>query len=208
MPRGSTAKRLLLRLVCVMLLASTLAPAPTLAQGAPAAPPGARGQGDPARAQQLDQLFASLKVTTTQEEGDAIVAQIWTLWQQSGDPELDAAMQQAVLLMGQGLGGLALPILDDIVGRAPQWAEGWNKRATLLYLMGEHDRSLADIDRVLALEPRHFGALAGIGLIRIQKDQKREALAAFRRALAVNPFLRERYGIIPALEKELGEKPI
>jgi tetratricopeptide (TPR) repeat protein len=74
--------------------------------------------------------------------------------------------------------------------------------------MGEHDRSLADIDRVLALEPRHFGAIAGIGLIRIAKGEMREALAAFRRALAINPFLRERYGLIPQLEKEIGEKPI
>jgi hypothetical protein len=61
---------------------------------------------------------------------------------------------------------------------------------------------------VLALEPRHFGAIAGIGLIRIAKGEMREALAAFRRALAINPFLRERYGLIPQLEKELGEKPI
>ena len=103
---------------------------------------------------------------------------------------------------------LAMPVLDDIVARAPNWAEGWNKRATVLYLMGEHDRSLADIDRVLALEPRHFGALAGLGLIRIEKGETREALAAFRRALAVNPFLRERFSLIPALEKQLGEKPI
>ena len=135
------------------------------------------------------------------------MAQIWKLWQQSGSPELDAAMQHAVLVMGQ-VPALAMPILDDIVARAPNWAEGWNKRATVLYLMGEYDRSLADIDRVLALEPRHFGALAGMGLIRIEKGETREALAAFRRALAVNPFLRERFGIIPALEKELGEKPI
>ena len=98
-------------------------------------------------------------------------------------------------------------MLDDIVARAPDWAEGWNKRATVLYLMGEYDRSLTDIDRVLALEPRHFGALAGMGLIRIEKGETREALAAFRRALAVNPFLRERFGIIPALEGA-GREPI
>jgi tetratricopeptide (TPR) repeat protein len=78
----------------------------------------------------------------------------------------------------------------------------------VLYLMGEHDRSLADIEHVLALEPRHFGALAGIGLIRMAKGEFREALAAFRKALAVNPFLRERHGIIPALEKQVGEKAL
>ena len=160
-----------------------------------------------ARAQRLDTLFARLKTTKDEAEGDAIVADIWQVWMQSGDAALDEAMQRAVLAMGH-VPGLALPILDDIVGRAPQWAEGWNKRATALFLLGEYDRSLADIDRVLALEPRHFGALAGLGYIRINQGESRQALVAMRRALAVNPFLKERFGIIPALEKETGEEPI
>ncbi len=126
---------------------------------------------------------------------------------QSGDAGLDEAMQRAVLAMGH-VPGLALPILDDIVARAPQWAEGWNKRATVLFLLGEYERSLADIDRVLALEPRHFGALAGRGFIHMNQGESRQALAALRRALAVNPFLKERHGLIPALEKETGEEPI
>jgi tetratricopeptide (TPR) repeat protein len=159
-----------------------------------------------ARAQRLDELFARLKATKA--EDDEIVAEIWKLWLQSGDADIDELMQQAVLLMGQGIGTLAMPILDDIVKRLPNWAEGWNKRATMLYIMGEHDRSLADIERVLALEPRHFGALAGIGLIRMDKGEYREALAAFRKAQAVNPFLKERHGIIPALEKQVGEKAL
>ena len=121
---------------------------------------------------------------------------------------LDLLMEQVAALIGQGLVPPALPLLDDMVARAPEWAEAWNKRATALYLAGEHDRSLADIDRVLALEPRHFGALAGMGLIRIAKGQFREALAAYRRALAVNPFLTERFELIPALERMVGEKPI
>jgi tetratricopeptide (TPR) repeat protein len=160
-----------------------------------------------ARSRQLDELFTRLLAAKEESEADGIVSGIWQLWQQSGDTRLDEAMHQAVLLMGSAPGE-ALPILDDIVARKPGWAEGWNKRATVLYLIGEYDRSLADIDRVLALEPRHFGALAGIGLIRIEKGQLREGLQAFRQALAINPFLRERHGIIPELERELGEKPI
>jgi tetratricopeptide (TPR) repeat protein len=160
-----------------------------------------------ARAQRLDGLFDRLKATADEAEGEAIVADIWQVWMQSGNTEIDAAMQRAVLVMGR-VPVLALPILDDIVARMPQWAEAWNKRATVLFLLGEYDRSLADIDRVLALEPRHFGALAGIGLIRMQQGESHQALAAFRRALAINPFLKERHGIIPALEKEVGEKPI
>jgi tetratricopeptide (TPR) repeat protein len=161
-----------------------------------------------ARAQKLDDLFARLKAAKAEDEADAIVSEIWKLWQQSGDTELDEQLNRAILMMGQGIGALAMPILDEIVKRRPDWAEGWNKRATVLYLMGEHDRSLADIEHVLRLEPRHFGALAGIGLIRMDRGEYREALAAFRRALAVNPFLRERHGIIPALEKEVGEKAL
>jgi tetratricopeptide (TPR) repeat protein len=199
--RAKSFLRFLHRLGCAGVVIAALALGHAVAQGAPPS------QDAATRARQIDDLFARLKTVKAQEDGDEIVAQIWKLWQQSGSPELDAAMQHAVLVMGQ-VPALAMPILDDIVARRPDWAEGWNKRATVLYLMGEYDRSLADIDRVLALEPRHFGALAGIGLIRIEKGETRDALAAFRRALAVNPFLRERFGIIPALEKELGEKPI
>jgi tetratricopeptide (TPR) repeat protein len=202
---GRLCLRLLHRLCWVVVVMAALATGPAMAQGAP--PPTAPSEDAQTRARQLDDLFANLKAAKTQEDGEAIVAQIWQVWQHSGNPELDAAMERATLIMGQ-VPALALPVLDDIVARAPGWAEGWNKRATVLYLMGEYARSLADIDRVLALEPRHFGALAGLGLIRIEKGEPREALAAFRRALAVNPFLRERFGVIPALEKELGEKPI
>jgi tetratricopeptide (TPR) repeat protein len=161
-----------------------------------------------AKAQRLDELFAGLKFTTDEGEADAAVAEIWRLWQRTGAPELDEQMERVVALIGQGLLPLALTMLDDIVARAPDWAEAWNKRATVLYLAGEHDRSLADIERVLALEPRHFGALAGIALIRIAQGQYREALAAYRRALAVNPFLKERFELIPSLERMVGEKPI
>lgn len=188
------------------LVVACLAGAETAAQ-APPPSPAIPGDDAPARAQRLDELFARLRAAKAEGEADEIVSRIWELWQQSGDGRLDAAMHQAILLMGQAP-AQALPILDDIVAKKPSWAEGWNKRATVLYLMGEYDRSLADIDRVLALEPRHFGALSGIGLIRFEKGETREALAAFRRALAVNPFLRERHGVIPALERELGERPI
>ena len=169
----------------------------------------AQSDGDAAaRAQRLDGLFAVLKTAKDQDEGDAIVADIWKIWLQSGSADMDARMEHATKLMAHGLLQPALGALDEIVAAAPKWAEAWNKRATVFFLLGEHDRSLADIERVLALEPRHFGALAGIGMIRTQKGELREALAAYRRALAVNPFLKERLGLIPALEKQLGEQPL
>jgi tetratricopeptide (TPR) repeat protein len=161
-----------------------------------------------ARAQRLDEQFARLKTVTDEQDGEAAVAEIWRLWQRSGTPDLDELMAQAAMLLDLGMHPLALPLLNDIVERAPDWAEGWNKRATALYLAGEHDLSLADIDRVLVLEPRHFGALAGMGLIRMARGEYRGALAAYRKALAVNPFLKERLQLIPALEKKVGDKPI
>jgi tetratricopeptide (TPR) repeat protein len=171
-----------------------------------------RGRAQPrpdaaAKAQRLDQLFDRLKSTTDEGEADAAAAEIWQLWQRTGTPELDELMERVSALIGQGLARPALPMLDDMVARAPDWAEAWNKRATALYLAGEHDRSLADIDRVLALEPRHFGALAGMGLIHIARGQYREALAAYRRALSVHPFLKERLQLLPVLEQMVGDKP-
>jgi tetratricopeptide (TPR) repeat protein len=161
-----------------------------------------------ARARRLDSLFAVLKTAKDQDEADAITGDIWKIWLQSGSADLDARMEQATKLMAHGLLQPALGALDEIISADAKWAEAWNKRATVLFLLGEYDRSLADIERVLALEPRHFGALAGIGMIRMEKGDLREALAAFRRALAVNPFLKERLGLIPALEKQLGEQPL
>ena len=194
------------RLACAMLLSVGLLAVQASAQSR--SPPAIPADEAATRIRHLDALFAHLKTTSVEEEGDAMVAEIWKLWLQSGRPEMDALMEQAVALMGNGLSALAMPLLDDIVARAPEWAEGWNKRATLFYVLGDHDRSLADIDRALALEPRHFGALAGLGLIRVARGENRAALAAFRRALAVNPFLKERFGLIPALEREVGEKPL
>ena len=161
-----------------------------------------------AKARRLDELFGRLKASKDEQEGKAAVAEIWRLWLRSGQPDLDETMDQAARLIGAGLPALALPLLDGLIGRAPDWAEAWNKRATALYLMGEPDRSLADIERVLALEPRHFGALSGLGLIRMGRGEDRAALAAYRRALAVNPFLEERRELIPALERKVCDKPI
>jgi tetratricopeptide (TPR) repeat protein len=193
------------RLAYAILLLAAIAVGEVAGQSS--APPAVPDENAAARAKQLDALFAALKTTKVEEEADTMVAEIWRLWLQSGNAEVDAQMQRAVLLMGS-MPTMALPILDDIVAHLPDWAEGWNKRATVLYVIGEYDRSLADCDRVLALEPRHFGALAGIGLIRIQKDEPREALAAFRKALAVNPFLKERFNLVPELERLVGERPL
>lgn len=161
----------------------------------------------PEDARRLDELFARLLATTDESEGDVIVAEIWQLWAASGDDDTNLLLRQAVLLLQQGRLAGALDVLDGLVRRAPDFAEAWNKRATVLYLTGEHDRSLADIEKVLALEPRHFGALSGRGLIHAAAARWKEALAAYRQALAINPFLKERHEVVPMLERKAeGER--
>ena len=121
------------------------------AAGQSSAPLAVADENAAARTKRLDALFAGLNSTKVEEEADTMVAEIWRQWLQSGNAEVDAHMQHAILLMGS-VPAMAMPILDDIVARLPDWAEGWNKRATVLYLIGEYDRSLADCDRALALE--------------------------------------------------------
>ncbi len=159
------------------------------------------------RAAELDARFIELKAAKSDAEAEPIVGEIWTLWLQSGRGDVDQLMGEAMRVMQRGGQQLALSMLDEVVKRAPDYAEGWNRRATLLYFMGEYERSKADCDEVLKREPRHFGALAGMGLIGIAQSDFKAALAAYRRAVAVNPFLKDRDQVIPALVKKVeGER--
>jgi tetratricopeptide (TPR) repeat protein len=97
---------------------------------------------------------------------------------------------------------VALKLLDAIIKLRPDYTEAWNRRATLYYLQNDYARSLADIQQVLAREPRHFGALAGLGMIMQDLGDEKRALEAFRKALAINPHLEK----VPELVKQLTEK--
>lgn len=163
---------------------------------------------DRQRAARIDALFAELQTTKDGARGQAATAEIWQLWMQSGRTEIDALTGEAVAFMRVGSLQAARDILDQVVVLAPDYAEGWNKRATVLFMMDEHALSSADIDRVLAIEPRHFGALAGQGLIHIAAERWKEALAFMRRAAAINPFLAERETLIPALERKVEGVPL
>ncbi|HEX9835384.1 MAG TPA: tetratricopeptide repeat protein, partial [Alphaproteobacteria bacterium] len=114
---------------------------------------------------------------------------IWTIWHVSGDETIDRMMAEGVNAMTFRDLDRALAVFDAMVGKAPNFAEAWNKRATVRYLRGEHRGSIADIERTLALEPRHFGALSGLGLVSLALGRDEAALEAFRRALAVDPYL-------------------
>jgi len=112
---------------------------------------------------------------------------LWLLWTRSGDAAIDALMARATEAMQSGQYAEAVKLLDQVVKRKPDFAEGWNRRATVHYLAGELRKSIADCDEVLKRNPGHFGALSGLGQIYLQLDDEQKALEWFRRALEVNP---------------------
>jgi tetratricopeptide (TPR) repeat protein len=112
---------------------------------------------------------------------------LWLIWLRSGDREIDALMARGIEDMQSGQHASAIRTFTTIIEKKPDFAEGWNKRATALYLAGEFRKSLADCDQVLKRNPGHFGALSGAGLIHMQLQEYDLALARFRRALEVNP---------------------
>ena len=112
---------------------------------------------------------------------------LWLLWTRSGDAGIDALMAKATEEMQAGRYAEAIVLLDQIVKTKPDFAEGWNRRATVHYLAGDLQKSIADCAEVLKRNPGHFGALSGLGQIYLQLEDDAKALDAFRRALEVNP---------------------
>jgi len=114
---------------------------------------------------------------------------MWQVWSRSGDTTIDRLFAIGVEQMNARRGGQAVDTFSEIIRRRPEFAEGWNKRATVYYLLGEYQKSLADCDEVMKRNPYHFGALSGYGMIYLQLDQPATALEYFERALSVNPNL-------------------
>ena len=142
-------------------------------------------QDDP----RLDDLFKELQDAQNLMDARLFEEAIWRIWLQTGDSGLDRLMQVGTIAMNSGRPEVARARYDEVIHRAPSYAEGWNKRATLHFLLRDYEASIEDIDRTLALEPRHFGALAGLGQIRDAMDQPDMALDAYERALDVHPHL-------------------
>ncbi|HWA20674.1 MAG TPA: tetratricopeptide repeat protein [Devosia sp.] len=153
------------------------------------AAPGAVPAGDYTDKAALDELFAQLKKAPDASAAEAITQTIWAYWFNPTDPKLAEAMSSAQAAYGEGDFDGSLSILDRIVVDYPDYAEGWNRRATLYYELGNFKASLADIDKVLALEPRHFGALSGRVMIELQLGDRPAALKDMVAALAIHPYL-------------------
>ena len=131
---------------------------------------------------------------------------LWQVWSRSGDSEIDRLFQQGVAQMTQRDGPAAVATFSRIIEKRPEFAEGWNKRATVYFLMGEYEKSLADCDEVVKRNPSHFGALSGYGQIYLQLNQPDRALAYFERALAVNPNLEQVEQVIEELKGRLMQR--
>ena len=154
------------------------------------------------RAHNLDFLFGALKVAPDDASAKAIEQRIWTLWSATRSDTAALLMSRVKTAIEQKDTDLAIHLLDAIVKIKPDYVEAWNRRATIYYLKKDYGRALADIREVLKLEPRHFGALSGLGLILQEIGDDKQALEVYRRALAVYPRLER----IPDLVKSLQEK--
>lgn len=156
----------------------------------------------------LDSLFARLQGAPSPEGAKVLERAVWNLWLQSGSPTVDLLMRQVDKAVEGTRYDAALAILDAVVDIAPDYTEGWNKRATINFLLNNFDESLQDLERVLALEPRHFGALAGRGLILRETGDREGALRAFRRALEIHPFLPAARDAVRTMSPEVEGQPI
>ena len=160
--------------------------------GSPDDKPG-RGTADappakpPTRAEALERLMSRLAKAQDPDEAKGIAALVQRMWMQSGSDTADLLMSRALTAMGGDRHDVAAALLDQIIALRPGWAEGWNKRATLRFLDGDDTGSMEDISHVLALEPRHFGALSGMGFVLARHGEDAAALRVLRRALSVYP---------------------
>jgi tetratricopeptide (TPR) repeat protein len=161
-------------------------------------PPPERG----GRSYNLDTLFAALKIAPDAESAKAIENRIWALWMASGGDTCNLLMGRVKSATDAKDYALAIKLLDAVIEIKPDYVEAWNRRATVYYLTSDYGHSLADIRQVLIREPRHFGALSGLGLILQDIGDDKHALDAYRKALAIDPHLES----LPDVIKTLSEK--
>ena len=150
----------------------------------------------------LDTLFDALKIAPDDDSAKVIEEHIWAAWVVSGSDTCNLLMGRVKAAADDKDYDLAVKLLDAVIELKPDYVEAWNRRATVYYLEKDYGHALADIHEVLAREPRHFGALAGLGLILQELGDDKHALDAYRRALAINPHLEH----IPDVVKSLTEK--
>lgn len=154
-------------------------------------------------APEMDALFAAL-ADPANGDWQATQAKILDEWSKSGSPAFDLLLRRGREAMAAGDLDAAIADLTALTDQAPDFAEGWNARATAYYLRGLYGPSIADIEHVLTLEPRHFGAISGLGLILQETNRKHDAMRAFQQSLSINPHQDGIRKALDALQSELG----
>lgn len=146
----------------------------------------------PDRSAERGALFDRLRSAESQMAADRITDEIWAFWKTAPDTRAQALLDRSQERIFARDPDAAMAALDELVAYCPDYAEGWNQRATLRFILRDLEGSLADIDRVMALEPRHFGALAGKATILSRQGHADEAQAVLRLAVTIHPWLHER----------------
>jgi tetratricopeptide (TPR) repeat protein len=188
---------------CVVSLLLLLAPVAGHAeQGAPV--PSAQASPE----SRLNQLFTQLKAAKDEAEARSLSAEIERLWSRSGSDTADLLLQRVTVAVAAGQQDIALDLLDSILTLRPGWAEARNRRATLNFMRSDLDAAMRDLAVVLRDEPRQFVAWVGLGTIMLKIDDKKRALDAFERALAINPQLDTAKQAVEKLHKDLDGTPI
>jgi tetratricopeptide (TPR) repeat protein len=195
-----------------LLLVSLPEPLAAIESGADssALTPDASGPGTsaPDRATRLDRLFAALRDAKSEDAAKEAETDIIQLWLQSGSDTVDLLMTWTLQAIEEKDYSLALDFLDRITILKPDYAEGWNKRATVYFLLDDYEKSISDIGHTLALEPRHFGALSGLGTMMRELGDEKHAIAAYKQALAIDPYLDNVKKALGELEKKAAGQGI
>ena len=156
---------------------------------------------------ELDNLFMKLK--NNDSSSTSIVQQIWTLWStHPSNEKLTSILDEGSRLVQDQKLTKAIEIFTDVIKMDPTWAEAWNKRATVYYMIGEFQKSQDDIDKVLKLENRHFGALAGQGLVNIQLKNYEKAILSYKKAKEIYPSMQSSDIMIKQIENLIKQELI
>ena len=154
----------------------------------------------------LDILFKNLLTAKNYQDAEIIEQSIWESWNIHPEKQnLTKKLANGTRSMNKNNYGIALELFTEVIKEDPKWAEAWNKRATLLFLIGNYSQSLKDIEKVLDLEPRHFGALSGRAQIYLSYNQYEKALEDLKRAKSIYPYIKSGTSIkkIEEIIKEL-----
>ena len=190
------------------LTAATLSPALAAEPDAASEKPAAAATTEAATGNRLDALFGQLKRERNEKAAERIASRISEEWNHSGSASIDLMMTWSQTAMEGKKFDVALDFLDQVVTMEPTYAEGWNRRATVHFMMQNYAKSMADISHTLQLEPRHFGALSGMGQIMKNTGRDELALQAWQRVLYIYPMMRSAQDEVATLSEELAGEGI